>query len=126
MAIQIFTGIDAVPLKVFEHGRGDHNLAECEARGHTWYAGVFCLHCICSDNELAAPSVATQLEMKKAKSVARLGFSFRGVSLLWWYCGTARYAPLFQVIRACGKDRALFNFGKTKRLERASCANCKG
>jgi hypothetical protein len=83
MAIQIFAGIDAVPLKVFEYGRGGHNLAECEARGHTWCAGVFCLHGNCSNSELVAQSTATPLEMKKAKSVARLGFSFRGVLLLW-------------------------------------------
>jgi hypothetical protein len=36
-----------------------------------------------TNSELVAQSTATPLEMKKAKSVARLGFSFRGVLLLW-------------------------------------------
>jgi hypothetical protein len=84
------------------------------------------LHGNYSNSELAALANATQLEMKKAKSVARLGFSFSGVLLLWWFSGTARYTPFFQVIRACWKDRAPFNFGKTERLERAACVSCKG
>jgi hypothetical protein len=84
------------------------------------------LHGNYSNSELAAPANATPSEMKKAKSVARLGLSFRGVLPIWWFCGTARYAPFFQVIRVCREDRAPFNFGKTKRLEHAACVSCKG
>ena len=44
MAVQIFAGIDAVPLKVFKHGWRGHDLAEREARGQKCGAIKFRLH----------------------------------------------------------------------------------
>jgi len=128
MAVQIFAGIDAVPLKVFKHGWRGHDLAEREARGHKCGTREFGLHGYDSENKLTAiyATTTTPSEIEKAKSVARLGFSFRGLLWLRWFRGTARYAPFFQVIRANWKDRALFNFAKTKRLECTFCEPCKG
>ena len=127
MAVQIFAGIDAVPLKVFKHGWRGHDLAEREARGQKCGAIRVCLHGYGSKNGLAAIyATTTPSEIEKAKSVARLGFSFRVLLWLRRFRGTARYAPFFQVIRANWKDRALFNFAKTKRLECTFCEPCKG
>ena len=76
MAVQIFAGIDAVPLKVFKHGWRGYDMPEREARGRKCDAIGFCLQNYGSENGLAAIYATTTKpsEIEKAKSVARLGF----------------------------------------------------